>query len=93
MSVGRKYLERASLASVEFVRLEVSRDLQQFFDQNETAATGDALASRRRFLSRRGRRTAGGSARTTRAIQRADDTGRGLAGRNLKQRIERDMER
>ena len=91
MSVGRKYLERASLASVEFVRLEISRDLQQFFDQNETASTGDALASRRRFLSRRGRRTAGGPARTTRAIQRADET-RGLAGRNLKQRIERNME-
>ena len=90
-SVGRKYLERASLASVESTRIEVSRDLQAFFDQNEQAG-------QRRRLTRAGRRVEGarptrraGPTRRTRPDADSQSTGR-MTVRQIEDELESILE-
>ena len=94
-SVGRKYLERASLASVESIRIETSRDLQQFFDQNERGIGG---STDRRRLTRAGRQVEGarptrraGPTRRTRPDADSQSTGR-MTVRQIEDRMESILE-
>ena len=87
-AVGRKYLERASRASVEFVRFGVARDLQEFFDQNELGVTGDPNIAVRRRLFRRGGRAPLGRGQTDFALRQA----RSARGQALVARIHADLD-